>query len=278
MRVDAHQHFWFYDPVEYDWIDDSMPGLKRDFLPKDLAPELNKAGVNACVAVQARQTLRETEWLLQLAGENEFIAGVIGWVDLRAEDLREQLALFSRNPKLLGVRHVVQSEPDDRFLLRPDFLRGVASLEEFGLTYDILIYPKHLQVAADFVQHFPKQSFVLDHLAKPFIKRGELHPWRADLQALAKHSNVFCKLSGMVTEADWKAWKPEDFTPYVDTALGCFGPDRLMVGSDWPVCTVAASYAEVMALVSDFLARYPGDTSAKILGETAAKFWKLPRK
>lgn len=275
MRIDAHQHFWRYSSAEYDWIDDSMSSLRRDFLPHDLEPELKRAGFGRCIAVQARQTLDETSWLLRLADENPFIAGVIGWVDLRAQNVREQLAQLSRNPKLLGVRHVVQGEPDDRFLLRPEFLRGIGCLSEFDLTYDILIYPRHLPVAAEFVQHFPSQRFVLDHLAKPFIQKAVLQPWASDLRALAVHPNVFCKLSGMVTEADWNAWKPQHFAPYLETALECFGPDRLMIGSDWPVCTVAASYSQVMGLVMEFLARYPGEITDKILGGTAQKFWRL---
>ena len=275
MRIDAHQHFWRYNAAEYDWIDDSMSSLRRDFLPHDLEPELQRVGFGRCIAVQARQTLDETSWLLRLADENPFIAGVIGWVDLRAQNVREQLAQLSRNPKLLGLRHVVQGEPDDRFLLRPEFLRGIGCLSEFDLTYDILIYPRHLPVAAEFVQHFPSQRFVLDHLAKPFIKKAVLQPWASDLRALAVHPNVFCKLSGMVTEADWKAWKPQHFAPYLETALECFGPDRLMIGSDWPVCTVAASYSEVMGLVMEFLARYHGEVADKILGGTVQKFWRL---
>lgn len=275
MHIDAHQHYWRYNPEEYGWIDDSMRVLRRDFLPADLKPELDAAGFRSSIAVQARQTLEETNWLLQLAAESPFIAGVVGWVDLRAAGVRSQLEALSRNPKLLGIRHVVQSEPDDRFLLQPDFLRGVSMLEEFNLTYDILIFPKHLPVAAEFVQRFPRQRFVLDHLAKPFVKAGTLHPWDSDLRRLAESPNVFCKLSGMVTEADWKAWKPEHFAPYLDVALEAFGPERLMIGSDWPVCTVAASYTRVMDLVTDYLARNSVEVSESILGGTAQKFWRL---
>jgi L-fuconolactonase len=178
---------------------------------------------------------------------------VVGWVDLRAVDVRRQLAEFAGNPKLVGVRHVGQSEPDDRFLLQPDFLRGIAALEEFDLSYDILIYPLHLPVAAEFVQRFPRQQFVLDHLAKPSIKSGSLHPWTSGVRELAKFPNVLCKLSGLVTEADWQTWKPAQITPYLDVALEYFGPDRLMAGSDWPVCTVAASYSQAMGLVIEYL-------------------------
>ncbi len=271
MRIDAHQHFWRYSAEEYDWIDDSMASLRRDFLPLDLKPELDAAGFDACIAVQARQTLGETRWLLALADENPFIAGVIGWVDLRAESVREQLAELSENPRLLGVRHVVQAEPDDRFLLRPDFLRGIAALQEFDLTYDILIYPRHLPVAVEFVSRFPQQHFVLDHLAKPFIKAQTIEPWASNIRELARFPNVFCKVSGMVTEADWTSWKPEHFQPYLETALQAFAPDRLMIGSDWPVCRVAGSYSKVMSLVIEFLDQHAPDAREKLLGGNAQR-------
>jgi len=275
MRIDAHQHFWRYNPDEYGWIDDSMSTLRRDFLPADLKPELDRAGFDACVAVQARQTVEETRWLLELAAAAPFIAGVIGWVDLRASHVRDQLNELAKNPKLLGIRHVLQGEADDRFMLQPDFLRGIAALEEFGLTYDILIFPRHLPVAMEFVRRFPQQRFVLDHLAKPLIKDRTLQPWGSHIRELAKFSNIFCKLSGMVTEADWKAWKPEHFAPYLDVALESFGPERLMIGSDWPVCKVAASYLQVTELVIEYLDRYPREARESILGGTARSFWRL---
>jgi L-fuconolactonase len=275
MRIDAHQHFWLYNPEEYGWIDDSMASLRQDFLPADLKPELDRAGFDACIAVQARQTVEETNWLLRLAQEAPFIAGVIGWVELRASTVRDQLAELAKNPKLLGIRHIVQGEPDDRFLLQSEFLRGIAALEEFNLTYDILIYPRHLPVAIEFVQRFPRQRFVLDHLAKPLIKTHTMQPWPSHIRELAKFPNVFCKLSGMVTEADWNAWKPEHFAPYLDIALESFGPERLMIGSDWPVCKVAASYSQVMGLVINFLDKYPRVARESILGSTAQRFWRL---
>ena len=277
MRIDAHQHFWRFNPEEYDWIDDSMALLRRDFLPSDLKPELDAAGFDACIAVQARQTLDETRWLLELADEHPFIAGVVGWVDLRADDVRDQLAVLSKNRKLVGVRHVVQGEPDDRFLLRRDFLRGVAALQEFCLTYDILIYPRHLPVAIEFVERFPEHRFVLDHVAKPFIKAQTIEPWATHMRELAKFPNVFCKLSGMVTEADWKSWKPEHFQPYLETVVGAFGPDRLMIGSDWPVCKVAGEYSRVMDLAKELVESHCGNALEPILGGTAQKFWRLPR-
>jgi len=275
MHIDAHQHFWRYDPREYDWIDESMACLRRDFLPDGLKPELERAGFQGCVAVQARQTVEETRWLLELAAAAPFVLGAVGWVDLQSPEVHSQLETFAKNPKLVGIRHVVQGEPDDRFLLRPEFLRGISMLEEFDLAYDILIYTRHLPVAAEFVRQFPRQRFVLDHLAKPPIKSGSSQPWARGIRDLAAFPNVLCKLSGLVTEADWQQWKPEHLAPYIDVAFDCFGPDRLMIGSDWPVCTVAASYARAMDVVKDYLSRHPAQVQAAVLGENARRFWKL---
>jgi len=275
MWIDAHQHFWRYNADEFDWIDDSMSSLRRDFGPADLKLEMDGAGFHGSVAVQARQTLEETRWLLELATSSPLILGVVGWVDLRSPEVRSQLREFAGNPKLVGVRHVVQAEPDDRFMLQPEFLRGVGVLEEFDLAYDILIYPRHLLVAAEFVRHFPRQPFVLDHLAKPPIKSGSIHPWEEGMRDLAQFPNVLCKLSGMVTEADWKKREPEHMTPYLDIALDCFGPERLMVGSDWPVCTVAASYAQTMGVVLDYFEKYGANVQDAVLGGNARRFWKL---
>jgi len=275
VRIDAHQHFWRYEPREYDWIDDSMASLRRDFLSADLQPELESNGFHGCVAVQARQSLEETRWLLDLAASAPFILGVVGWVDLCSPQLHSQLESFVRNPKLVGVRHVVQSEPDDRFLLRPDFLQGIALLEEFDLAYDILIYPKHLPVAAEFVSRFPRQRFVLDHLAKPLIKSKSLHPWEKDIRELARFQNVHCKLSGLVTEADWSAWTPDHLAPYLDVAFDAFGAARLMFGSDWPVCTVAASYSRVFQSIEGYVAKLPAEARDAILGGNAKEFYKL---
>jgi L-fuconolactonase len=277
MRIDAHLHFWRYRPEELGWIEDSLSSLRRDFLPRDVEPELAAGHLDACIAVQARQTLEETRWLLQLAEEAPFVAGVVGWVDLRAADVRDRLTELARNPKLVGVRHVVQAEPDDRFLLRPDFLRGIAALGELGLTYDLLVYPRHLPVATELVRRFPDQRFVVDHLAKPAIRAQVVEPWASRLRELARSPNAFCKLSGMVTEADWTAWKPEHFRPYLEFALETFGPERLLFGSDWPVCTVAASYVEAVSLVADFLERYPRQVREQVLGESARRIWRLPR-
>jgi len=275
MRIDAHQHFWMYNGREYGWINDSMAALRRDFLPADLKPELERSGFQGCVAVQARQTLGETRWLLELAEQAPFILGVVGWVDLRSPRLRFELESLADNSKLVGVRHIVQSEPDERFLLQPDFLRSIAMLEEFDLAYDILIYAKHLPRAAEFVARFPRQRFVLDHLAKPPIKSGAIDVWTHGIRELAAFPNVYCKVSGLVTEADWQAWKPEDFRPYLDAAFECFGPSRLMIGSDWPVCTVTAPYSRVMNLVKDYVGNYAAKERDAVLGENAATFWRL---
>jgi L-fuconolactonase len=275
MRIDAHQHFWIYNPAQYGWIDESMAAIRRDFLPADLEPELERSEFQGSVAVQARQTLQETQWLLELAERSSKILGVVGWVDLRAPDVRSELSVFARNPKLVGIRHIVQSEADGRFLLRPDFLRGIALLEEFDLAYDILIYTKHLPVAAEFVERFPKQRFVLDHLAKPPIKSREIESWAEGIRRLAAFPNVFCKLSGLVTEADWERWKPDDVTPYLHVAFDAFGTSRLMIGSDWPVCLVAGSYSRSLDVVKNYLRDHTAEIREAVLGGNARRFWRL---
>lgn len=275
MNIDAHQHFWIYNQKDFDWIDDSMAAIRRNFLPEDLQPDLQANAFDGSVVVQTRQTLDETRWLLGLAERNPSILGVVGWADLRSPDIQSQLTSLTRSRKLVALRHIVQSEPDDRFLLQPDFLRGISALEEFGLAYDILIYPKHLPVATDFVQRFPRQRFVLDHLAKPPIKSGEIDSWAKGIRALAASQNVFCKLSGLVTEADWKHWMPEHITPYLDIAFESFGPERLMIGSDWPVCLVAASYNRAVNVIKDYVCRLSPESQAAVLGGNAARFWRL---
>jgi L-fuconolactonase len=276
MRIDAHQHFWQYDPVEYGWINDEMAVLRRDFLPADLKPLLYQSGFAGCVAVQARQTPEETRWLLELADQNAFIRGVVGWVDLRSAQLAEQLGQFTRDSKLVGVRHVVQDEPDDEFMLRPDFRRGIVHLAERGLAYDVLVYPRQLRAAIKLVAEFPEQRFVLDHIAKPLIAQGALDPWQTDLRALAQFPNVWCKVSGMVTEARWKEWRPEDYRPYLDVVFDAFGPGRIMIGSDWPVCRVAADYAATMGIVTDYIQQFLREEQDAILGGNCAMFYRLP--
>lgn len=274
MHIDAHQHFWQYSSHEYGWIDDSMASIRRDFMPGHLQPLLENNGFQGSVVVQVRQTLDETRWLLELADANPFILGVVGWVDLRSPELRAQLESLAGKPKLVGIRHIVQSEPDG-FLLRPDFLHGISVLEEFDLAYDILIYPKHLPSAVEFVRRFPGQRFVLDHLAKPSIKSGPIEDWARGIRELASFPNVYAKLSGLVTEADWKEWKPVDIRPYLDVAFECIGPGRLMIGSDWPVCLCAASYERTMEVVTTYLDRYSATEREAVLGGNAAGFWRL---
>jgi L-fuconolactonase len=275
VRIDSHQHFWRYDADQYAWIDDSMRALRRDFMPGDAAREMARAGFDAGVAVQVRQTLEETNWLLSLAGAHPTIAGVVGWVDLQADDVRAQLERFADRPKLVGIRHIVQSEADDRFLMRPAFRRGMAALGEFGLAYDILIYHHQLPVAAEFVAQFDDQPFVLDHLAKPPIRSGEIDQWARDLHRLSRFPNVMAKLSGLVTEAHRNTWTLENIRPYLDLAFNCFGSDRLMIGSDWPVCTVAADYTATMGLVTEYVSRLSRDEREAVLGGNAQRFWKL---
>jgi L-fuconolactonase len=275
MHIDAHQHFWIYTPAEYDWIDDSMARLRRDFLPQDLKPEMEGSNFHGSVAVQVRQTWEETRWLLNLATHSPSILGVVGWVDLRSPYIRAQLKVLAQNPKLVGIRHIVQSEPDHRFLLQPEFLRGISVLEEFDLAYDILIYTRHLPVASEFVARFPRQRFVLDHLAKPPVKSGKVDSWAQGIERLAAFPNVFCKLSGLVTEADWRGWKPEQMIPFLDVAFESFGPDRLMIGSDWPVCLVAASYERAVEVVKSYVLRHKPESQDGVLGGNAQRFWRL---
>ena len=274
MQIDSHQHFWSYDEQQYRWIPKGSP-LQRDWLPNDLAPLLAKAGLDGCVAVQARQTVEESRWLLTLADHAPIIKGVVGWVDLQSERVEEQLAELSKHPRFAGVRHVVQDEPDVNFMLRPDFLRGIGKLKAFNLTYDILIYPKQLPAAIELVKRFPEQSFVLDHIAKPFIKARTISPWREQIRELAQASNVLCKVSGMVTEADHANWKSSDFKPYLDIVFAAFGAERLMYGSDWPVCLLAGSYERVFGLVDEYTRQLSGEARARFFGGNAARFYRV---
>src|SRR5271165_170689 len=273
VRIDSHQHFWRYNPAHHAWMTDSMHALRRDFLPDELMPLLKASAFDGCVTVQARQMIEETEWLLQLADENPFIKGVVGWADLQSPVLGMQLAKVAANPKLVGLRHVVQDEPDDLFMLRPDFLRGIGRLADHNLAYDLLLLPRHLPVAIDLVGRFPLQRFVLDHIGKPAISEGLVSPWIEDLGRLAGHPNVYCKLSGMVTEAAWKRWQPEDFHRYIDVVVEAFGTSRVMIGSDWPVCTLSGDYTSTMAVVLEYVRRFPASVQEQILGGTCGRFY-----
>lgn len=274
-QIDAHHHFWNYTPEEFGWIDDDMAKLRRSFGPADLAPCLAQAGVDGVVSVQARQCIEETEFLLGHAAAHSFIRGVVGWVPLISPSVGDDLARFAQAPKLRAVRHVLQGEPDERYMLREDFNRGVAMLPRFGLAYDILIFERHLPRTIEFVDRHPGQVFILDHIAKPRIKENILEPWATGIRELARRENVFCKVSGMVTEADFHHWTEAQLRPYFDTVLEAFGPGRLMFGSDWPVCTATSSYGEWHSLVEKFAAGLSADEKAALFGGTAARAYGL---
>ena len=276
MRIDSHQHFWRYSPAEYGWMDDRMTRIRRDFLPEDLAPLLAACGLDGAVAVQARSSLEETRFLLELARAHDCVKGVVGWADLCAEDLDDVLDELCQEPLLRGLRHVVQDEPDDDFLRREDFQAGARKLAARGLAYDILIYPRQLDAAVAFATALPDQPLVLDHLAKPDIAGARTDNWRGGFRGLAAMDHVLCKVSGMVTEAKWNAWQPDDFRAYMDEALDAFGIDRLMFGSDWPVALLATDdYQSVYQLVADWAAALSEDEQAKLFGGNAARFYGL---
>jgi L-fuconolactonase len=275
MRIDSHQHFWRYDPQRDTWITEEMAALKRDFLPGDLQRELAANGMDASVAVQADQSEHETLSLLDLASQWPTIAGVVGWTNLTARDLPERLEFYKRCKKLCGFRHIVQSEPDDRFMLREDFMQGIGCLTEFHFTYDILIYPKQLAAALELVGRFPEQQFVIDHMAKPSIRTKEIAAWSAQIRAIAANPNVYCKLSGLVTEADWRHWCADDFKPCLDLVFDAFGADRLMFGSDWPVCLLAGTYQQVKEVIAGYTSRLTVADQEKIFGSNATRFYGL---
>ncbi len=275
--IDSHQHFWIYTAGEYAWIDDSMTAIRRDFLPAHLEAEIRGPGIEGVVSVQARQTLQETEWLLGVAAEHDFIRGVVGWAPLIDPAINEFLGSLTEHDQLKAVRHVLQGEPDDRYMLRDDFNRGIDALEQFGLVYDILIFERHLPAAIEFVDRHPRQIFVLDHIAKPRIREQFISPWRENLRILAERENVCCKLSGMVTEADYKSWTKEDLAPYFDTVLEAFGPSRLMFGSDWPVCLAATTYSGWFDSVFQEIYLLSEDEQNSILGATATRVYGLDR-
>ena len=272
--IDAHHHLWHYSAAEYGWIDDSMVELRRDFVPIDLEHELAAAGVDGTVVVQARQTEEETRWLLSCAHETTPILGVVGWADIAAEDFERRLEGFVQQRYLVGLRHVVQAEPDG-FLDGAEFDRGIRAMQDSGLVYDVLIYERQLEEATRFVDRHPEQTFVLDHMAKPRIAAGELEPWRKRLIELARRPNVCCKVSGMVTEANPKSWTPEQLRPYLDAVVDAFGPRRLMVGSDWPVCLVGTSYTGWWDLLRSYFVEFSEDERASVFGGCAMKTYGL---
>jgi L-fuconolactonase len=275
MVIDSHQHFWIYEAEKHAWIDDDMKVIRKDFLPEDLQLVYQHNDVDGCVAVQADQTLAETDFLLALAKKNDFIKGVVGWVDLRASDIDEVLRQYSTFSKLKGFRHVVQGEADHNFMLRSIFLNGIAALEKYNFTYDILIFPHQLGAALELVRRFPNQKFVIDHIAKPYIKDGFYDGWTALMKTIGEHQNVYCKLSGMTTEADYNYWTPEQIEPYMQLVLEAFGANRILFGSDWPVCLVAGNYTKTKELVTNFIAKLNSEEQAAIMGGNAVQFYNL---
>jgi L-fuconolactonase len=277
LTIDAHQHFWqLSQPFNYRWLDAAaLAAIRRDFLPEDLEPHLRAVGIDRTVVVQTQHDIRENHWALDLADKTPFIAGVVGWVDLASAECKRQLLEVIEHPKFVGVRHVTQDEPDDDFIVRDDVLRGLRVLESRGVPFDLLFHPRHLRHAAALAARLPDLPMVIDHLAKPHIREHRINDWLPDFQAAARHPNVYCKLSGMVTEADWVRWTVDDLKPYVHAALDAFGPDRLMFGSDWPVCTVAATYFEVHEALDQALGPLSDPERAKIFGATAARFYGL---
>jgi L-fuconolactonase len=274
MRIDAHQHFWKFDPVRDSWITSEMQVIRKNFLPTDLYPLLQQESMNGCIAVQASQSEAETDFLVQLSTEYEFVKGVVGWVDLKSDRLGDRLTHFAQFKSIKGFRHIVQSEPQG-FLLDYHFIDGVKQLERFNFSYDLLIYPHQLEESVSFIKQLPHQRIMIDHLAKPYIKRKEMDRWKKGMDRCASFDNTWCKLSGLITEGDWLNWDQSDFWPYLEFVLEAFGADRVVFGSDWPVCLLAASYQEVIALVEDFIAPLTGEEKRKIMGENAVRFYNL---
>jgi len=276
MTIDAHHHLWKYSAAEYGWITPEQRIIHRDFLPEDLEPLMHHFGIEGTVAVQARQSLEETTWLLGLAEKHPLIRGVVGWVPLTdGANVKRSLEQYAGNRRLRGVRHIVQDEPDPRYILRKDFNEGVSALHQFGLRYDILIFERHLPAAIEFVDRHPNQTFILDHIAKPRIKDKILSPWDRNMRELAKRQNVYCKLSGMITEADPKRWTPADLQPYIDVVLAAFGPHRIMYGSDWPVMLLAGDYARWFGAVTNAIAKLSKAEQDRIMGGTAAEAYGI---
>jgi L-fuconolactonase len=275
MRIDSHQHFWKYHPVKDAWISEDMKVIQRDFLPADILPLLQAKYMDGCISVQADQSEEETLFLIELAQENDFIKGVVGWIDLRSKNLEARLDYFSQYKKLKGFRHIVQAEPEDDFLLQEDFCMGISKLAKYNYTYDLLILPKHLQYATALAKRFPLQSFVIDHLAKPDFKQIDFAVWEKEMRRIAACPNVACKVSGLVTEADWKNWKKSDFSYCLDVVTEAFGMDRLLFGSDWPVSLLAASYGESWDIVEDYYSKFPNEEQDKLWGGNAVAFYNL---
>jgi L-fuconolactonase len=275
IKIDSHQHFWKFDPVRDSWIDETMSVIQRDFYPDDLKPVLDRNNINGCVAIQADQCETETEFLLSLAKNNEFIKGIVGWVDLCSANVESRLDYYNSFEKLKGFRHVLQGEADRSLMLRPEFMKGIRALGKYGFTYDILIYPDQLQFIPEFIKAFPDQKFVIDHIAKPPIKDKKMDNWAKDMKALTAFENLYCKVSGMVTEADWHNWQAADFIPYLDVVFETFGTERLMFGSDWPVCNVAGGYDKMIGIAQNYTAKLSANEHADFWRNNAITFYRL---
>jgi len=275
MRIDAHQHFWKFDPVRDSWINEDMSVIQRDFLPHDLFPILAENNIDGCITVQSDQSEEENIFQLANAEKYDFIKGVVGWVDLEAKNIEKRLEYYSQFKKLKGFRHLLQGEPQRDYMLRLDFMYGVGFLKKYNFTYDILIFPDQLPYTYQFATTFPDQPFVIDHIAKPSIKDKKIDEWKKQMFIIGSCENVYCKISGMVTEANWKTWKKEDFTPYLDIVVDAFGTDRIMFGSDWPVCLVAASYEQMMEIAEDYFSLFSDSEKEKIFGKNTVNFYKL---
>jgi L-fuconolactonase len=275
LRIDSHQHFWNFDAEKFDWITEEMSSIKKDFLPVDLKPILQKNDLDGCVTIQVQQSEEENIFLLKTAWGNDFIKAVVGWVDLQSENVEDRLAYYKQFERLKGFRHILQGEKKRDLMLSPDFKRGIRLLSKYNFTYDVLIFPDQLVFAKELVREYPEQKFVIDHLAKPYIKDGKIEKWKKDIKAIGAFENVYCKISGMVTEADWKNWTKEDFFPYLDIVINSFGTDRVMYGSDWPVCLVAASYEQAVTIVREYFSSFSKNEQDLFFGGNAVKFYNL---
>jgi L-fuconolactonase len=275
LRIDSHQHFWKFDPVRDSWINEDMEKIRRDFLPKDLSVEISKANIEGTIAVQADESEAETLFLLEIAAENDFIKGVVGWVELKHELVDVQLHEWKKYPKLKGFRSIIQGRPDDFYFKNKAFQHGMRSLTRHQFTFDLLVYHDQLPAAIQFMEKFPDQAFMLDHLGKPAVKAGEIKKWKEHIRVMAQHPRTFCKLSGLVTEADWKKWRYEDLSPYLEIAGEYFGVERLCFGSDWPVCLLAGRYEEIWGILTRFLEQVNQEEREKIWGNNAANFYQL---
>ena len=275
QRIDSHVHFWDYDPVRNSWITEDMGAIRRDFLPGDIGPLLKEHAIDGCILVQVNQTESENDFFLKLASAHNFVKGIVGWVDLCRENIRDRLLHYQAEKKIRGFRHILQDEADRAYMLRPDFIKGIGSLQEFGFTYDLLIYPDQLSPALQLVKTFPEQLFIIDHLAKPAIRNKEPGDWKKGIFDISRMENVYCKLSGMVTEAQGQPWTNKTFTPYMDVVIESFGTDRVLFGSDWPVCLQAATYGEVLSIAEDYFSAYSSSEKEKIFGGNAVTFYRL---